>query len=144
MGLSRYSVEANGLADEIGRCFSDDHKVYLGHLRAEKGDEWLLGKFWDLVEDANKFLAMPPSRQDKKLSKMRDEEAVLLLAVARAQASLASRAMTYADRIGWIVGRGYRQAAADVAADTLEARLFISADDIVARHWMPTDHQNDR
>lgn len=137
MGLDRYGVEAGGIASEIEYALESETKAYLGHVRAQNGDEWLLATFREMAEEANKFLAMPPSRQTKKLAKMSNEKAALLLAVVRAQAKLAERAMSYAERMSWIVGRGYRQAAADVAMDTLNANLTVCADDIVPRYWMP-------
>jgi hypothetical protein len=132
--LSRYAVEARGIADEIVHLIRayEGLEAHCERLIALNGIDRIMAMDAEEMQEARAFLKKTPRQReaiDKKLASPKPEvknAAILMMIRARVLGVMGAHALEMADSLAYLPGAGYRDATERAAAVAWGGRQAIS------------------
>jgi hypothetical protein len=133
-GLSRYAVEARGVADEVLELIRayDGLAEHCARLIERNGIDRVMAMSPEESQEARAFLKKTPRQRDavdKKLSSPKPEvknAAILMMIRARVLGVMGADALDMAERLAYLPGASYRDATERAAAAAWGARQGVS------------------
>lgn len=130
-GLSTYVSEIGGIAEELAQILRGPLRKWAYSALSELGEAGLSGMSQGELDQALRLLSQTPSQRSKTLSRLDDNSAAILVMRARYLCISGGRALSIADDLSFVPGRGYRDAAAHCARHLMRTPLYPSLEEVL-------------